>query len=233
MPEAEHSDFTSLYASFDVPITAKDCGVKCAPYNEYGVAFCCDTNHAIPTAYREEWNYLQSSTNLWHLWEDVDPDETKRVRAEAPEGQILIECLGHKLCQRSFRSMTCRAFPFFPYITIGNEFVGLTYYWEYEDRCWAINHLDAVASAYAQAFVIAYEWVFENFPEELGNFRFNSILMRRIFGRQKRTITLLHRDGSSCMVTPKDGTLERVDLADLPKYGPYKVATLMPFPYEI
>ncbi len=89
-----------------------------------------------------------------------------------------------------------------------------------------------LAPAYVQAFVIAYEWVFENFPEELGNFRYYSILMRRIFGRQKRTIPLLHRDGNTCIVTPKDGTLESIDLADLPKYGPYKVAALLPFPEE-
>lgn len=232
MPFVNPSYFANLYISFDVPITMIDCGAKCAPYNEYGVPFCCDTDHAIPTAYLAEWNYLQSNTDLWHQWEDADPDETNRLRAEAPEGQILIECLGHKLCQRNFRSMTCRAFPFFPYLTKENKLLGLSYYWEYEDRCWVINHLNAVTIAYVQAFVSAYESLFENIPEEFGNFRYHSIMMRRIFGRKNRKIPLLHRDGSTCMITPKDGIIERIDQADLPKFGPYKVAALMPFPDE-
>ena len=114
MSELNPADFAKIYANFEAPITAFDCGRKCAPYNEYGVPFCCDTDHAIPTAYLLEWVYLEPNTDLWHLWEDDDPDETARLRAETPDGQVLIECLGHQLCQRGFRSITCRAFPFLP-----------------------------------------------------------------------------------------------------------------------
>lgn len=225
--------FVDLYARFNAPITALDCGRKCAPYNEYGVPFCCDTEHAIPTAYSAEWAYLEPSTDLWHPWEDDDPKETARLRAETPDGQVLIECLGHRHCQRNFRSITCRAFPFFPYITRERKFIGLSYYWEYEETCWVINHLRAVTPAYVQEFVAAYDWIFENLPGELENFRYHSIIMRRVFGRRRRTIPLLHRAGGAFSVTPKDGSLASVNPEQLPKYGPYEIAALMPFPNEI
>ena len=226
------SDFAGFYAKFNSPITEFDCGVKCAPYNEYGVPFCCDTNHAIPTVYLQEWRFLQANTDLWRLWQDEDPDETKRLRTELPKGQILIECLGHKLCQRNFRSVTCRAFPFFPYVSKENEFLGLSYYWEYEDRCWVISHLDTVSPIYVDAFVKAYETLFEYLPVEFSNFRHHSIVMRRIFGRQGRKIPLLHRDGNICLVTPKNGQINHVDWAELPKFGPYEIAAMLPFPDE-
>ena len=233
MPNLEPTDFANIYANFNAPITVLDCGRKCAPYNEYGVPFCCDTDHAIPTAYLTEWSYLEPNTDLWHLWEAEDPDETQRLRVDTPDGQVLIECLGHKHCQRDFRSITCRAFPFFPYITRESEFIGLSYYWEYEDRCWVINNLQVVTPDYVQQFVATYDQLFEHLPGELQNFRYHAIIMRRVFGRQKRTIPLLHRDGGTFTITPKDGTLQPVDPAALPKYGPYEIAALMPFPDEI
>jgi hypothetical protein len=226
------SDFADLYAKFNVPVTTFDCGAKCAPHNEYGIPFCCDTNHAIPSAYLPEWRFLKANTDLWHPWLDKDADETKRLRNQLPKGQILIECLGHTLCQRSFRSVTCRAFPFFPFISKSNEFLGLSYYWEYEDRCWVISHLDTVTPTYRDAFVNACENIFEYFPEEFSNFRYHSIIMRRVFGRQKRMIPLLHRDGSMYLITPKNGQIDRVGWADLPKFGPYEIADMLPFPEE-
>src|SRR5512137_178239 len=106
--------FPSLYACFSSPLATVDCGERCAPYNERGVPFCCDTRHAVPTAYLEEWDYLRDSTNLWRRWEGKTPAETSRLASLAPEGQVLIACLGHVHCQREFRSLACRAFPFYP-----------------------------------------------------------------------------------------------------------------------
>ncbi len=140
--------FDSLYADFQSPISTFDCGDRCAPHNEYGAPFCCDTRHAVPTAYESEWRYLQENTNLWHLWQADTPAETSRLQQETPPGQVLIECLGHPLCQRDYRSLTCRAFPFFPYLTSQGTFIGLSYYWEYEDRCWVISNFQVVNQTY-------------------------------------------------------------------------------------
>jgi hypothetical protein len=230
MSQTDPEVFSILYQSFQAPITALDCGKKCAPYNERGVPFCCDTHHAIPTAYQAEWAYLQANTDLWHLWQ---PDSSPRMvflRSIVPDGQVLIECLGSRLCQRNFRSITCRSFPFFPYISHEHEFIGLSYYWEYEDRCWVISHLSTVTPEYLSDFIQTYDRIFEMVPEELANFQHYSASMRHRFGRMKRAIPLYHRNGNLYKVTPRSGRMRGVDPRKLPKFGPYRIAEQLPFP---
>lgn len=233
MIERLEIDFSGLYAAFHAPLAAVNCGDRCAPHNEGGAPFCCDTRHAVPTAYLAEWEYLQAHTDLWHPWEAVDLSETERLRSQTPDGQVLIECLGHMACQRGFRALVCRAFPFFPYLTRQGDFVGLSYYWEYEERCWVISNLQVVSLEYRAEFICAYEYIFKCMPEERKNFHYFSTMMRRIFGRRKRAIPLLHRNGGCYKVTPRNGRMRRVAAELMPKFGPYQVAAGLPFPDEI
>lgn len=226
-------NYAVLYHHFEAPIARFDCGKKCAPYNELAVPFCCDTQHAVPTAYLAEWTHLSSSTDLWHLWQSKDPKETERLHKQTPESQVLIECKGYQHCQRSFRSITCRAFPFFPYITHQGEFVGLSYYWEYEDRCWVISNLKVVTQEYRRQFILAYETIFSKMPLELKGFRHHSRVMRQVFGQNKRAIPLLHRNGYTYKISPHNGRKRRIPAENMSTFGPYKIAALMPFPDEL
>ncbi|RMF45208.1 MAG: hypothetical protein D6755_08345 [Anaerolineae bacterium] len=226
-------NFSTLYAAFDAPVTALDCGEKCAPYNEHGVPFCCDTRHAVPTAYEEEWRYLCAHTDLWHLWQGPTPEETAELQAETPDGQVLVECLGAAACQREFRTITCRAFPFFPYLDSGGNFLGMSYYWEYADRCWVANNLQAVTPAYRRQFIEAYEQIFAHMPAEKETFARHSAYMRREFIRRRRRIPLLHRNGNVYQISPRSERLRRCRPEDLPKYGPYRIAAWLPFPDEM
>lgn len=225
-------DIKTLYASFDSPIAAIDCGRKCSPYNERGIPFCCDTLHAVPTAYQAEWCYLEENTDLWHRWENDDQKITSVLRGDLPAGMEMIECLGHVHCQRNYRSVTCRAFPFYPYIDGENCFLGLTCYWEYEDRCWVISNLDAVTREYRGQFIDAYDVLLEEVPDELKNFGYHSHLMRQIFAADERLIPLLHRDGKTYHINPRDEQSYLIDLGQLPKFGPYEIAAMMPFSDE-
>lgn len=224
-------EFARLYTLFDAPITALDCGQKCAPYNDNGVPFCCDTHHAVPTAYFAEWEFLQSHTDLWHLWDGDDPHHADHLRAQAPEGQVLIECLGHLQCRRPYRSLVCRAFPFFPYIN-KEGFIGLAYYWEYEDRCWVINHLEAVTPQFVAGFVRAFDELLARMPGEREIFGYHSAVMRRYFGHRKRPMPLIHREGFFCEVDSRSGCIQPADPKTWPKFGPYAVADELPFPDE-
>lgn len=224
--------FAGLYAIFRSPIAAIDCGGKCSPYNERGVPFCCDTRHAIPTSYEEEWDYLIANTDLWHLWQGKNSEETNRIRKLTPEGQILIECKGHLLCQRDYRSITCRAYPFYPYIDSTGSFIGLSYYWEYEDRCWLISNLDIVSQEFRQEFVAAYENIFLQYPEEKDDFKYHAERMRREFHFRKRSIILLHRKGYYYKISPNNERLRRIKSENLPKYGVYRLSVSMPFTDE-
>jgi hypothetical protein len=187
----------------------------------------------VPTAYETEWEYLKTNTNLWYIWKDSDPEYTAKLARETPDEQVLIQCLGHKQCQRNFRSITCRAFPFFPYITGNDVFIGLAYYWEYEARCWVINYLEYVTQRYVRTFVAAYVELFNQIPNELQNFKSYSSRMRKIFRKQHRRIPLLHCLGGTFLVHPENEELERINPIDLPKFGPYIVAAKMRFPDEI
>ncbi len=229
---ARPQDFATLYRAFDEPITDVDCGLKCGPYNERGVPFCCDPRHAIPTAYREEWAYLQAHTDLWRLWQDEDEGETQRIWRETPSYQVPIVCKGAAFCQRPFRSVVCRAFPFFPYVSRQNELWGLSYYWQYEDRCWVLSHLHRVRPAFVQAALAAYRQLFAWYPQERAAFRHHTQVMRRVFARWGRRVPLLHRDGFVYLVDPRTEGLERVDPASLPKHGVYRWAEALPFSDE-
>ncbi len=224
--------FAELYQHFRSPIAAINCGDRCAPYNEHGVPFCCDTRHAVPTAYHAEWSFLKANTNLWHPYEP-ETKSGKLLFEELPDGQVLIECLGHPLCQRNYRSITCRSFPFFPYITAGGTFLGITYYWEYEDRCWVISNVSAITPEYLSEFVTAYETLFQLLPGEMDNFKHHSAHMRRVFKRRNRTIPLIHRNGASYKISPSDERMRRTRADRLPKYYPYNITARLPFKSEI
>lgn len=226
-------NFASLYQRFDAPVTAGNCGAHCAPHNERGVPFCCDLNHAIPTAYAAEWVELQENTDLWRPWEGRTPRETENLRSQLPDGQVAIACQGAAACLRPFRSITCRAFPFFPYVTRTGEFIGLTYYWEYEDRCWVISNLHEVTPEFRGQFVAFYDDLFRRMPDEHETFRQFSSRMRRSFARRRRAIPLLHRNGAAYKLTPRSGRLRRIDPQALPAFGPYAIAREMPFPDEL
>jgi len=225
-------DFASLYAEFDAPIAALDCGEKCAPYNERGVPFCCDTRHAVPAAYQREWDYLSANTDLWHLWKGDDAEDAAELQEGTPPGMLLIECRGHRHCQRGFRSLTCRAFPFFPYFSTAGDWLGLTYYWDYEDRCWVISHLDAVTDEYRAQFMRSFARLFDAYPQERAIYAHQSALMRDAFQRRRRAIPLLHRNGGFYKISPASERLRRVGVQDLPKHGVYRLAAEMPFPDE-
>ena len=229
-----YEDLAFLYAGFQSPLSALDCGDKCAPYNERSVPFCCDTRHAVPTAFQAEWEYLKVQTDLWHLVGEqtptIPPKDVARLKAELPSGQVLVECQGDTLCQRSYRVLTCRAFPFFPYIQSNGEFIGLSYYWEYRHRCWIISNLHMVTPDYLAQFVLTYERLFEKMPQEQENFAHHAEEVRRSFARQKRRITLLHRDGFFCKINPANEELQRISGNRLPKFGVYKIAARLKFP---
>ncbi|HPO57326.1 MAG TPA: hypothetical protein PLV53_00630 [Anaerolineaceae bacterium] len=147
-PHYPRIDFRRLYDRFDAPVTEFDCGLLCAPHNPSGLPFCCDICQAVPVAYRQEWEYLRQNTGLWHPWQGsecpADPADPADLREQTPDHMVLLACQGPAHCQRNFRAVSCRQFPFFPYITADDRFLGLACEWEFENMCWVISHLETV-----------------------------------------------------------------------------------------
>ena len=219
-------DIRKLYDRFDAPVVSLDCGKKCAPHNPNGKPFCCDICHAVPSAYHQEWGYLQTNTDLWHPWRGDEcvshPEDPANLEGETPESMILLACLGPAHCQREYRAINCRQFPFFPYITDDDAFIGLTYNWEFEDTCWVISNLSQVTDDYRQEFVQRYDELFSIWVDEIKNYALRSEQMRTHFMTQNRSIPILHRDGGTYLLRPINERLRRVEADRLPKYGVYR-----------
>lgn len=219
-------DMRHLYDRFNAATTALDCGLQCAPHNPNGKPFCCDICHAVPVAYRQEWGYLRAHTDLWHEWRGdectADPCDPAELHAETPEHLLLLACLGPAHCRRDFRATSCRQFPFFPYISCDDRFLGLAYAWDFEETCWVLSHLDAVSPAYRQEFCAFYDEIFAQWEEEFDSYAALSEIAREHFAAQRRRIPLLHRNGFTYLLSPASEHLRRVDPARLPRFGVYR-----------
>ena len=137
------------------------------------------------------------------------PDESAHLKDEVPEGMILLACKGPAHCQRNFRALSCRQFPFFPYVSSDYRFIGLAYEWEFEERCWVISNLHRVANPTG--------WSSSPFMMRcLHSDRIFSTTMPITqsvcgsrFMEERRRIPLLHRNGKDYLVSPKSGRLVR------------------------
>ena len=218
--------FRSLYDLFDAPVTDIDCGEECAKHHPGGIPFCCDICHAVPVAYRSEWHYLQAHSSLWHEWrgdecpQDVtDPGE---LRAQTPDHLCLLACQGVTACQRNYRAVSCRQFPFIPYLTSDYRFIGMTYDWSFTSSCWVISHLDRVQPAYRSGFFTAFDRLFETWLEDMDSYIDLSEEIREHYQRLHRRIPLLHRNGHDYWISPTSGRISRCSASQFPRFSPYQ-----------
>ncbi len=216
-----------LYDRFNAPVMGIDCGQRCAPHNPSGKPFCCDICQAVPAAYHPEWTYLRANTDLWRAWrgdecEDgaADPDA---LLAATPASMLLLACKGPARCQRPYRALSCRQFPFFPYITADDRFIGLAYEWEFEPVCWVLSNLGLVSDDYRREFVEAFDALFAAWPDEYENYVVHSEQMRAHFSALRRRIPVLHRRGGLYLLSPRSDRLARTTPDRLPRFGPYRV----------
>ena len=201
------TDIRGLYAGLDAPVCSLDCGKLCAPHNPTGKPFCCDICQAVPAAYTGEWQYLEKNTTLWQPWRGDEcagntVAEVQQLQSETPEDMLLLACLGPAQCQRGFRALSCRQFPFFPYVSSDYRFLGLAYDWEFEDSCWVIQNLQAVTDTYRQQFVDTHDRLFAYSQEIFESYQIRSEELRAHFMHLRRRFPLLHRNGRQYLVSP-------------------------------
>jgi hypothetical protein len=212
--------YRRVYQDFQAPVSRFDCGRKCAPHNG-GEPVCCSTDHAIPIADKAEFELLRSRTDLWRRYTPNDAAARREV-AGMHRDCVAIECKGARHCERDNRTMACRAFPFFPYMTRAGEIVGLAYFWAFEDRCWVISNLAVVTTDFVRECIAAYEAVFAvDRLEYETNLRLSAD-MRRVFARSERIIPVIGRDGGYYAVEPRSHRLRPATPAEFPKFGPYQ-----------
>lgn len=231
------ADLRALFDGFDAPIAKLDCGKKCAPHNPNACPehsrrrkpFCCDICHAVPAAFTSEWTYFEKATDLWHLYRGDECDASPDPKAgrpipdsDLPSDMLPLACLGPDSCQRDYRALCCRAFPFFPYVTSDYRFLGLACEWEFESVCWVISNLSAVTDKYRAEFLHTFDYLLATFDDVFKNYAYHSELMRVHYASRKRRFPLLHRNGHAYLVSPISERIQRVEVSSLPRFGVYK-----------
>ena len=217
------ADFARIYKGFNASVSRFDCGRKCAPLNG-GEPVCCSTQNAVPVAEKAEWDLLKSRTDLWHIFKPYDAP-TRKIKEDLTSTCRDIECKGARFCERDNRTIACRSFPFFPYINRAKQFIGLSIYWDFQDRCWMMSNMQVVDQKFIDEFCTSFEVIFAKDKEEFDTFVDFSATMRRVFSRWKRPIPMLGRDGSFNLIMPGTGEIKQVDAAALPKMGPFRSET--------
>lgn len=214
-------DFASLYSQYNANLAFVDCGRKCAPLNN-GQPVCCSTENAIPVVDKAEFKLLKSRTDLWFGYKPNDAASRKIVN-ELTDNACAVECKGAAFCERDNRTIACRSFPFYPYLDKTGKFIGLTYYWDFEDRCWIISNMQVVERKFVVEMVAAFERIFKLDPEEYETMRDHSATMRRVFSRKNKIIPVIHRDGGYFKIKPRNkGELTPCTPDDFKKFGPYR-----------
>ena len=224
--------FQGLYPSFSSPITDLDCGLKCGPYNDYGVPVCCDIQLVVPSAFEDEWKFLESETDLWKLWEKSSTTDGKDLLEGLTPGQIPLQCMGYQHCQRQFRTITCRAFPFFPYLDSRGDFIGLTYYPDYREDCWVISNLDRVKTEYKEEFQNCFNLIFKLYPRQKESFEaYSAYLRNRAESGEEDLVYLDFRD-HVFRSRPGRESFDQINYDELSSFGPFAVMKELRFEDE-
>jgi hypothetical protein len=212
-------DFATLYDGFTAPVSRFDCGRKCAPLNG-GEPVCCSTQNAVPVVHKVEFDLLKSRTDLWSKFKPYDY-ATRQIVAELTSDCMAIHCKGARFCERDNRTIACRGFPFYPYLTRERQFIGIGTYWVFEDRCWMMSHLEIVDRPFVDEFIATYEALFVKDESELKTYVDFSASARRVYSRWKRQIPLLSRQGDLLIVDPSTGAHRPGRRKEFPKAKPF------------
>jgi hypothetical protein len=213
------SDFVTLYEGFTAPVSRFDCGRKCAPLNN-GEPVCCSTQNAVPVVHKVEFDLLESRTDLWRKFKPYDY-ATRQIVEDLTADCMAIQCKGARHCERDNRTIACRGFPFYPYITRERQFIGIGTYWTFEDRCWMMSNLEIVDGQFVEQFVATYEALFIKDQDEFKTYVDFSAAARRVFSRWKREIPVLGRRGELLIVDPSTGEARPGRKKDFPKAAPF------------
>jgi hypothetical protein len=212
-------DFAVLYDGFTAAVSRFDCGRKCAPLNN-GEPVCCSTRNAVPVVHKVEFDLLKGRTDLWSKFTPYD-HATRQIVAELTSDCMAIHCRGARFCERDNRTLACRGFPFYPYLTRERQFIGVGTYWVFEDRCWMMSNLEIVDRAFVDQFIATYEALFLKDESEFKTYVDFSASARRVYSRWKRRIALLGRQGELLIVDPSTGAVRPGRRSEFPKAEPF------------
>jgi hypothetical protein len=180
----KQKDIPELLDLLQAPVTDFDCGTLCAPDNG-GVPLCCHAESIVPVLYKVEMAVLKRRTDLWRKYMPRTQHQ-EDLGADMRGCDMLAVCKGAEHCERDNRSITCRTFPFEPYLDryrILPEFI---------DQC---------LNLWQRMFELSHR-------ERMFYFKISQG-MRRSFGQKHQRIPVITRDGVWSYAPQRDGSPPR------------------------
>ncbi|UCE20472.1 MAG: hypothetical protein JSV84_09095 [Gemmatimonadota bacterium] len=188
-------DFEYIYRNYESTPVRFDCGKLCAPENG-GIPYCCDTGWLIPVMYKWEFSYLLKHTDLWVRFKPKTKHE-KNIIEETDKNTVFGQCLGHKGCDRKYRSVSCRIFPFEPYLDLEGKFLGMVYSYRLGNKCPLVDKPKLVSKKFISDQTKMWTYIFERDSAERQVYREQSIQVRRYLSRKKKPIYIFTPEGYS------------------------------------
>jgi len=182
-----------VYSNFPGTPTTYDCGEKCR-HDNGGIPCCCDREYAVPIIYTSERDWLLKHSTLWHRFRAKDECE-KEIVKDLDDDNVPATCQGVKKCEREWRSICCRIFPYYPYFDDGENIVGLIYNDVLGDKCWLHDRPEDVNKEYVIQSMEVWELIFIKIPTEMVQFVDHSKQVRRTYSRKGKPILIITPDG--------------------------------------
>ncbi len=197
-------DYPELYRILQAPVVKDvNCGSKCSEWNN-GTPVCCENETTTPVLYTSEFEYLKDKLDAegnkkWH--------KVKGHGLEVLDDEVLASCTGPSKCNRDNRSLVCRTFPFYPYITEAGELVGMCHYEDYDSKCWVLMNDVLVNPQFVSEFEQLWHAIFQKYPAEILNYAATSRMMYKQYAKKgKRMPIILFDEYSKADKVPRMST---------------------------
>lgn len=184
-------DFEFLHKILKSNVCDFDCGKICAEKNK-GIPYCCDIDSVVPVLFKNEYKYLMGKTDLWREFVPEDEDDEKLFENIGYD-DVLAICKGHKKCKREFRGFICRSFPFYPFIDESMNFIGMTYNYDFKDKCIILENPYIISKTYIEEFMKAWQYIFLKDKDELtSHYNYSRFIEEK---RKKEIIHIINNEG--------------------------------------
>lgn len=158
--------YRDIYKNFIEPPLSIDCGKLCR--EQTGFPLCC--SKIIPVLYISEFLHLSSETEIWIKAENENLVD-KKFHSMIRQGiEMVIPCnYPGFVCQREIRPISCRTFPFLPFINNIGKVTGL--YLRSDFHCPLYLHLELINKEFIRQSAWYWEFLFSKSIREFENYK--------------------------------------------------------------
>ena len=178
-----------FYRLLSVRMTDFDCGSKCAPEND-GVPYCCDREQVTPVLFSDEYRWHRERGAFWKKM-PIKTKKDKKLVEETCTYNVFSVCPGVKSCRRILRSLSCRMFPFEPFLDEEGAVIGLVYQDGENEHCPLVGKPRRLYNqAYIRNAIRVWQELVDTFQEEKEMYLRESRRRKRLATRTGKSLII-------------------------------------------